>query len=145
MWEPNKRPANLKLSPCIGLMSPGHVKHSSPCLYVTFEHGWMIPSRPIRKDRLSWSCMNMGIMWSELHFWIGHLKLWCGTFCFIQHCMLTTLLFILFYQQLSSLIRVAKTNVVVIKLMMGGHKRESKVPPEFDFSMHGIFPIIKLK
>ncbi|XP_033634032.1 N-alpha-acetyltransferase 35, NatC auxiliary subunit-like [Asterias rubens] len=47
--------------------------------------------------------------------------------------------------ELSSLIRVAKTNVVVIKLMMGGHKRESKVPPEFDFSMHGIFPIIKLK
>ncbi|XP_038078607.1 N-alpha-acetyltransferase 35, NatC auxiliary subunit-like isoform X1 [Patiria miniata] len=47
--------------------------------------------------------------------------------------------------ELNALIRVAKTNVVVIKLLMGGHKRDSKVPPEFDFGTHNIFPIIKLK
>jgi hypothetical protein len=28
--------------------------------------------------------------------------------------------------------------------LAGGHKKESKVPPEFDFSAHKYFPVVKL-
>ncbi|ELT98724.1 hypothetical protein CAPTEDRAFT_112621 [Capitella teleta] len=42
------------------------------------------------------------------------------------------------------LIKVCKTNFVVMKLLIGGHRKESKDPPEFDFSSHKIFPIIKI-
>lgn len=31
-----------------------------------------------------------------------------------------------------------------MKLLAGGHKKESKVPPEFDFSVHKYFPVVKL-
>ncbi|GBP13217.1 N-alpha-acetyltransferase 35, NatC auxiliary subunit [Eumeta japonica] len=47
-------------------------------------------------------------------------------------------------QEVSDLLKVAKTNFVVLKLLAGGHKRDSTVPPEFDFSTHRHFPIIKL-
>ncbi|XP_028155763.1 N-alpha-acetyltransferase 35, NatC auxiliary subunit [Ostrinia furnacalis] len=47
-------------------------------------------------------------------------------------------------QEVSDLLKVAKTNFVVLKLLAGGHKRDSTTPPEFDFSAHRHFPIIKL-
>ncbi|XP_026732109.1 N-alpha-acetyltransferase 35, NatC auxiliary subunit isoform X2 [Trichoplusia ni] len=47
-------------------------------------------------------------------------------------------------QEVTDLLKVVKTNFVVLKLLAGGHKRDSTVPPEFDFSVHRNFPIIKL-
>ncbi|KAM3967716.1 LOW QUALITY PROTEIN: N-alpha-acetyltransferase 35 [Aphomia sociella] len=47
-------------------------------------------------------------------------------------------------QEITDLLKVAKTNFVVLKLLAGGHKRDSTTPPEFDFSVHRHFPIIKL-
>ncbi|KAG7310892.1 hypothetical protein JYU34_003724 [Plutella xylostella] len=47
-------------------------------------------------------------------------------------------------QEVQDLLKVCKTNFVVLKLLAGGHKRESTTPPEFDFSVHRHFPIIKL-
>ncbi|XP_064292563.1 N-alpha-acetyltransferase 35, NatC auxiliary subunit isoform X2 [Plodia interpunctella] len=47
-------------------------------------------------------------------------------------------------QEVSDLLKVAKTNFVVLKLLAGGHKRDSTAPPEFDFSVHRHFPIMKL-
>lgn len=46
--------------------------------------------------------------------------------------------------QARQLLRIAKTNFIVLKLAAGGHKRDSRKPPEFDFSLHRHFPIIKL-
>uniref|UniRef100_S4R520 N-alpha-acetyltransferase 35, NatC auxiliary subunit n=1 Tax=Petromyzon marinus TaxID=7757 RepID=S4R520_PETMA len=46
--------------------------------------------------------------------------------------------------EINSLLKIVKTNYVVMKLLAGGHKKDSKVPPEFDFSAHKYFPIIKL-
>ncbi|KAG8312629.1 N-alpha-acetyltransferase 35 NatC auxiliary subunit [Homalodisca vitripennis] len=46
--------------------------------------------------------------------------------------------------QINELLRVTKTNFVVLKLLATGHKRESSNPPEFDFSYHHHFPIIKI-
>lgn len=46
--------------------------------------------------------------------------------------------------EIHSLIRVAKTNKVVLRLLVQGHKRESQAPPQFDFTNHRTFPIIKL-
>ncbi|KAK3610213.1 hypothetical protein CHS0354_038852 [Potamilus streckersoni] len=55
------------------------------------------------------------------------------------------------YESLSSpsdetltIIKIAKTNFVMMKLLSGGHKKDSKAPPEYDFSLHKIFPLIKL-
>ncbi|XP_041975143.1 N-alpha-acetyltransferase 35, NatC auxiliary subunit isoform X2 [Aricia agestis] len=47
-------------------------------------------------------------------------------------------------QEVSDLLKVAKTNFVVLKLLAGGHKKDSTAPPEFDFTAHRHFPIIKL-
>ncbi|XP_047117250.1 N-alpha-acetyltransferase 35, NatC auxiliary subunit [Schistocerca piceifrons] len=47
-------------------------------------------------------------------------------------------------QEVNDLLKVAKTNFVVLKLLAGGHKKDSTTPPEFDFSTHRHFPIIKL-
>ncbi|ESO92094.1 hypothetical protein LOTGIDRAFT_202629 [Lottia gigantea] len=47
-------------------------------------------------------------------------------------------------EEVQSLMRIAKTNFVVMKLLVGGHKKESLVPPEFDFSQHRVYPIIKV-
>ncbi|KAM7428023.1 N-alpha-acetyltransferase 35 NatC auxiliary subunit [Porites harrisoni] len=47
--------------------------------------------------------------------------------------------------QVALLLKVTKTNLVVTKLAAGGHKHDSKNPPEFDFQCHRAFPIIKLK
>lgn len=47
-------------------------------------------------------------------------------------------------QEMNSLLLVAKTNFVVLKLLASGHKQDSNTPPIFDFSQHCHFPIIKL-
>ncbi|OXB64803.1 hypothetical protein ASZ78_010396 [Callipepla squamata] len=46
--------------------------------------------------------------------------------------------------EVSRILKVAKPNIVVMKLLAGGHKKDSKVPPEFDFSPHKYFPVVKL-
>ncbi|XP_051875496.1 N-alpha-acetyltransferase 35, NatC auxiliary subunit isoform X2 [Pristis pectinata] len=46
--------------------------------------------------------------------------------------------------EVKKILKVAKPNIVVMKLLAGGHKKESKVPPEFDFSVHKYFPVVKL-
>uniref|UniRef100_F7FQU5 N-alpha-acetyltransferase 35, NatC auxiliary subunit n=1 Tax=Ornithorhynchus anatinus TaxID=9258 RepID=F7FQU5_ORNAN len=46
--------------------------------------------------------------------------------------------------EINRILKVAKPNIVVMKLLAGGHKKESKVPPEFDFSAHKYFPVVKL-
>jgi len=47
-------------------------------------------------------------------------------------------------EEVPSLLKVAKTNLVVMKLAAGGHKKDSQSPPTFDFSHHSHFPIIQL-
>lgn len=47
-------------------------------------------------------------------------------------------------EELESLLKVAKTNLVVMNLAAKGHKRESKKPPVFDFSIHKHFPVIRI-
>ncbi|MEE6459569.1 hypothetical protein FKM82_000658 [Ascaphus truei] len=47
-------------------------------------------------------------------------------------------------QEVNEILKVAKNNIVVMKLLAGGHKKDSKVPPEFDFSAHKYFPAVKL-
>ncbi len=47
--------------------------------------------------------------------------------------------------QVNDLLKVAKTNFIVVKLLASGHTKDSGVPPEFDFSCHTHFPIIKVK
>nr|CAB3264177.1 N-alpha-acetyltransferase 35, NatC auxiliary subunit-like [Phallusia mammillata] len=42
------------------------------------------------------------------------------------------------------LLLVAKTNIVVGKLLAGGHTRKSTTKPGFDFSAHPVFPIIRV-
>uniref|UniRef100_UPI00398E46BC N-alpha-acetyltransferase 35, NatC auxiliary subunit isoform X1 n=1 Tax=Pristiophorus japonicus TaxID=55135 RepID=UPI00398E46BC len=46
--------------------------------------------------------------------------------------------------EINRILKVAKPNIVVMKLLAGGHKKESKVPPEFDFFVHKYFPVVKL-
>jgi len=45
--------------------------------------------------------------------------------------------------EVQALIKVAKTNFVVMRVLIGGHKKDSNAPPEFDFSLHKLFPVIK--
>ncbi|XP_043478870.1 N-alpha-acetyltransferase 35, NatC auxiliary subunit [Leptopilina heterotoma] len=46
--------------------------------------------------------------------------------------------------EIRDLLKVAKTNFIVLKLLADGHKKDSKDPPVFDFSCHQHFPLIKL-
>ena len=46
--------------------------------------------------------------------------------------------------EVSRLLKVIKTNLVVMTLAATGHKRDSKAPPTWDFSVHRVFPIIKI-
>ncbi|XP_043265952.1 N-alpha-acetyltransferase 35, NatC auxiliary subunit [Colletes gigas] len=46
--------------------------------------------------------------------------------------------------EINELLKVAKTNFVVLKLLADGHQKDSKEPPVFDFSCHQHFPLIKL-
>lgn len=57
-------------------------------------------------------------------------------------CMLESLL--VPTEEVQALLRVAKTNFVVMKLLMGGHKKDSTDPPEFDFGQHKVYPVIKV-
>lgn len=50
---------------------------------------------------------------------------------------------VLFYPQLTEALKIVKINYVVMNLLANGHKKDSKLPPEFDFSSHRYFPIIK--
>ncbi|XP_057379154.1 N-alpha-acetyltransferase 35, NatC auxiliary subunit-like [Daphnia carinata] len=43
-----------------------------------------------------------------------------------------------------SLIRVCKTNCVVMRLLAGGHRREGASAPQFDFTVHPHLPIVKV-
>ncbi|XP_055531475.1 N-alpha-acetyltransferase 35, NatC auxiliary subunit isoform X3 [Wyeomyia smithii] len=43
------------------------------------------------------------------------------------------------------IVKVAKMNFVMMNLLASGLNRQSKAPPEFDFSCHRYFPIIKHK
>lgn len=45
--------------------------------------------------------------------------------------------------QITDVIRIAKTNYVVMNLLAKGHKKDSKATPQFDFSIHKYFPTIK--
>lgn len=47
-------------------------------------------------------------------------------------------------EEVLNLLKVAKTNFIVMKLLLSGHTKESKDPPEFDFSVHKNFPTIKV-
>lgn len=47
-------------------------------------------------------------------------------------------------QEAVSLLKVIKTNLVVMNLAATGHKRGSKAPPSWDFSIHRVFPIIRI-
>uniref|UniRef100_A0A671T2H6 N-alpha-acetyltransferase 35, NatC auxiliary subunit n=1 Tax=Sinocyclocheilus anshuiensis TaxID=1608454 RepID=A0A671T2H6_9TELE len=46
--------------------------------------------------------------------------------------------------EVNRILKVAKPNIVVMKLLAGGHKKETKALPEFDFSAHKYFPIVKI-
>lgn len=45
--------------------------------------------------------------------------------------------------EMNDILRIAKVNFIVMKVMATGHKKDSKTPPTFDFSVHKYFPIIK--
>ena len=45
---------------------------------------------------------------------------------------------------INTLLKISKTNFVVMSLMMGGHKADAKAKPVWDFSQHKIHPIIKV-
>ncbi|KAG8181137.1 hypothetical protein JTE90_002497 [Oedothorax gibbosus] len=47
-------------------------------------------------------------------------------------------------EEMLTLLKVAKTNYVVMKLLVSGHKKGVKDPPEFEFLVHKNFPIIKV-
>uniref|UniRef100_A0A182JRR2 Protein MAK10 homolog n=1 Tax=Anopheles christyi TaxID=43041 RepID=A0A182JRR2_9DIPT len=46
-------------------------------------------------------------------------------------------------EEWNDIVKVAKMNYVMMNLLASGHSRQSKLPPEFDFSCHRYFPIIK--
>ncbi|XP_053675023.1 N-alpha-acetyltransferase 35, NatC auxiliary subunit [Anopheles nili] len=46
-------------------------------------------------------------------------------------------------EEWNDIVKVAKMNFVMMNLLASGHSRQSKLPPEFDFSCHRYFPIIK--
>ncbi|XP_043643180.1 N-alpha-acetyltransferase 35, NatC auxiliary subunit homolog isoform X2 [Drosophila teissieri] len=48
-------------------------------------------------------------------------------------------------QEMLDLLQIARTNFVVMNVLARGHQKEVKRQPEFDFSKHSYFPIIKLK
>ena len=48
-------------------------------------------------------------------------------------------------EELQSLLKVVKTNTVIMNLSAKGHKKESKVKPVLDFSLHKHFPVIRIQ
>lgn len=49
-----------------------------------------------------------------------------------------------FLRQINALLKVAKTNFVVLKVLASGHKRGREHALDFDFSAHHNFPLFKL-
>ncbi|XP_017479864.1 PREDICTED: N-alpha-acetyltransferase, 35 NatC auxiliary subunit homolog [Rhagoletis zephyria] len=47
-------------------------------------------------------------------------------------------------QEILDMLHVAKVNYVVMNVLAKGHQKDSKTQPDFDFSKHRHFPIIKL-
>lgn len=47
-------------------------------------------------------------------------------------------------EELEDLLKVIKTNIVIMNLTAKGHKRDSNVPPLFDYSVHKHFPVIRI-
>ncbi|KAL4227585.1 N-alpha-acetyltransferase 35 NatC auxiliary subunit [Mactra antiquata] len=47
-------------------------------------------------------------------------------------------------EEIQKVIKIAKTNFVMMKLLSGGHKQDFEAPADFDFSLHKLFPIIKV-
>lgn len=47
-------------------------------------------------------------------------------------------------EEVQAMIKVAKVNFVVMKILMGGHKKDSQEPPVFDFTSHPVYPTIKM-
>ncbi len=47
-------------------------------------------------------------------------------------------------EELEGLLKVVKTNLVVMNLASKGHKKDSRVPPTFDYSCHHHFAILRL-
>jgi hypothetical protein len=45
--------------------------------------------------------------------------------------------------QVDVLVQIAKTNIVVSKLLATGHQRDSSRPITFDFTLHPHFPVLK--
>ena len=48
-------------------------------------------------------------------------------------------------EELEDLLKVIKTNVVIMNLTAKGHKRDSKIPPSFDYSVHKHFPVVRVQ
>lgn len=46
--------------------------------------------------------------------------------------------------EVADLLRISKMNFIVLKLLAGGHKKDAKTPPIFDFSTNKHFAIIKI-
>ena len=42
------------------------------------------------------------------------------------------------------LLKVVKTNLVIMNLALHGHKKDSKIPPTLDFTDHKAFPVIRI-
>ena len=47
-------------------------------------------------------------------------------------------------EDLDSLLKVVKTNVVIMNLASRGHKKSSNLPPTFDYSLHRHYPVIRI-
>ncbi|KAF2364702.1 NatC N(alpha)-terminal acetyltransferase Mak10 subunit [Trinorchestia longiramus] len=46
--------------------------------------------------------------------------------------------------EMQALLKIVKTNFIVMKLLEGGHKNDDPSPPKFDFTYHTCFPIIRV-
>lgn len=44
---------------------------------------------------------------------------------------------------MTDVLKIAKINFITMKLLADGFKKDSNSPPEFDFSLHRCFPVIK--
>ena len=47
-------------------------------------------------------------------------------------------------EDLDSLLKVVKTNIVIMNLASRGHKKDSSLPPTFDYSLHKHYPVIRI-
>jgi hypothetical protein len=47
-------------------------------------------------------------------------------------------------EEVQTLLKIVKTNFIVVSVLCKGHKRDAKIPLQFDFSQHRLFPVFKL-